>query len=113
MFLDMGEWTEGNLRAMYVMGSVGLLSTLAAVFLAASKIARTSQDSDEGNRKMKMLARTVSWYALFGPLDIVMHRVSEFPPIQYGLLLAAGLGLMHLTARVSLLLENEVPESYR
>lgn len=110
MFLDdFGRLTEGNAKAARAMALSGLVIILAAIFLAASKIVRTSQGPDERNQRIKDLLKMVSWYALVGPFHIVLHRVSELPAVQGGLLLAGGLGLMHLTAKVSLLLENEGP----
>ena len=60
---------------------------------------------------MKRLATTASWYAFTAPFHIVLHRVSELPAVQYGLLVAGGLGLMHLTAKIALLLEDEARAS--
>src|SRR5688500_10940201 len=58
MFLDSafrepGQLTAGNLRGAAVMGSIGLLSFFTGVFLAASKIIRTSRTVEDRSRRLK------------------------------------------------------------
>src|SRR5687767_10940851 len=101
LLLEMGKWTEATLQAVYVLAAIGLLSILAALFLAASQIARTFPSPVERNHRLKGLAKTVGWYALVGPLDILMHRAGEYPVLRYGLFFVTAFGLMHLTAKVS------------
>ena len=109
MSLDLGEWSESSVRVARVMGASGVVVILGAVFLAASKIFRTSESVEERSRRIRGLVTMVSWYTLVGPFHIVLHGFKEIPAIQYGLFAAGGLGLIHLTAKVALLLETEAP----